>query len=171
MKRMFVVSVVFFLTLFCIAIQDVSSQGLKIGVFDLQKVMKESKTIEGYRQDVVKQIEAKRKPLKDREESAKATEEKLKKEGEKLSANERRVLEERLASDVKDIRRLREDVETEVRKIDAQQTQKALGIIGVAVKDIAEKEGYTVIFERGAAGVVYFKDTIDITNKIIQQMK
>lgn len=171
MKRVIVVSVVFFLTLFCIAIQDVSAQALKIGIFDLQKVMKESKTIEGYRQDVMKQIEAIRKPLKDREGSAMATEEKLKKEGEKLSVNERRVLEERLANDTKDIRRLREDVEAEVRKIDAQQTQKALGMIGGVVKDIAEKEGYTVIFERGAAGVVYFKDSIDITNKILQQMK
>jgi len=154
-----------------VGVYQVSAQALKIGVFDVQKVMRGSKTIEGYRQDLMKQIEAKRKPLRDREESAKLTEEKLRKEGEKLPVDERRTLEVKLANDAKDIRRLREDFEIEVRKMDTQLAQKALGMINGVVRNIAEKEGYTVIFERSAAGVVYVKDTVDITGKIIQQIK
>jgi len=160
--------------LFCFMVigsEPVSAQALKIGVFEVQKVMRESKTIEGYRQDLMKQIEGKRKPLKDREESARATEEKLRKEGEKLPVNERRVLEEKLANDAKDIKRLREDFEIEVRKMDTQLARKALTMISDVVRNIAEKEGYTVIFERSAAGVAYVKDTVDITGKIIQQVK
>ena len=159
--------------LFCFMVigsEPVSAQALKIGVFDVQKVMRESKTIEGYRQDRMKQIEGKRKPLRDREESARITEEKLRKEGEKLAANERRALEEKLANDAKDIRRLREDFEIEVRKLDTELAQKALGVIGGVIKNIAEKEGYTIIFERSAAGVA-LKDTVDITSKIVQQIK
>lgn len=160
--------------LFCFMVigsEPVSAQALKIGVFEVQKVMRESKTIEGYRQDIMKQIEGKRRPLRDREESARTTEEKLRKEGEKLPVNERRVLEEKLVNDAKDIKRLREDFEIEVRKLDAELAHKALGMISGVVKNIAEKEGYTVVFERSAAGIVYFKDTVDITNKIIQQIK
>lgn len=171
MKRLFVLSVSVFFIICFMGIQNVSAQALKIGVFEVQKVMRESKTIEGYRQDLMKQIEGKRKPLRDREESAKATEEKLRKEGEKLAANERRALEEKLANDAKDVRRLREDFEIEVRKMDTQLAQKALGTISGVIKNIAEKEGYTVIFERSAAGIAYFKDTVDITGKIIQQIK
>lgn len=171
MKRLFVLSVSVFFIICFIGIQDVSAQAAKIGVFEVQKVMRESKTFEGYRQDLMKQIEAKRKPLRDREESAKATEERLRKEGEKLPVNERRALEERLANDARDIRRLREDFEIEVRKLDTQLAQKALGVISGVVKNIGEREGYTVIFERSAAGVAYFKDTVDITGKIIQQIK
>lgn len=172
MRRLFVMtlSLSFFIISF-IAIQDVSAQALKIGVFDVQKVMRESKTIEGYRQDLMKQIEGKRKPLRDREESAKATEEKLRKEGGTLPLNERRVLEEKLANDAKDIKRLREDFEIEVRKMDTQLARKALTMISEVVRNIAGKEGYTVIFERNAAGVAYFKDSVDITNKVIQQIK
>lgn len=160
--------------LFCFMVigsEPVSAQALKIGVFDVQKVMRESKTIEGYRQDLMKQIEGKRKPLRDREESARITEEKLRKEGEKLPVNERRALEEKLANDAKDIRRLREDFEIEVRKMDTELAQKALGVIGGVIKNIAEKEGYTIVFERSAAGVAYVKDTVDITSKIVQQIK
>ncbi len=171
MKRLFVLSVLVFFIICFMGIQDVSAQAMKIGVFEVQKVMRESKTFEGYRQDLVKQIEAKRKPLRDREESARLTEEKLRKEGEKLPVNERRTLEERLANDARDIRRLREDFEVEVRKLDTQLAQKALGMISGVIKNIAEKEGYTVIFERSAAGIAYFKDTVDITGKIIQQIK
>ncbi len=164
-----VASVFFCLLVLCAA--HVSAQALKIGVFEVQKVMRESKTFEGYRQDLMKQVEAKRKPLKDREDSARATEEKLRKEGEKLSVNERRALQEKLENDARDIRRLREDFEVEVRKLDAQLAQKALGMIGGVIKNIAEKEGYTVIFERSAAGVAYAQDAVDITGKIIQQIK
>jgi len=172
MRRLFVmiISVSFLITL-CIGIRDISAQALKIGIFDVQKVMRESKTVEGYRQDLMKQIEGKRKPLKDREESARATEEKLRKEGEKLPLNERRALEEKFANDAKDIKRLREDFEIEVRKLDTQLARKALTMISDVVKNIAEKEGYTVIFERNAAGVAYVKDTVDITDKVIKQVK
>lgn len=171
MKRLLIVIVMAVVMVSFIGISQVSAQTVKIGVFEVQKVMRESKTFEGYRQDLMKQIEGKRKPLRDREESAKATEEKLRKEGEKLSVNERRALEERLANDAKDIRRLREDFEIEVRKLDAQLAQKAIGMISGVIKNIAEKEGYTVIFERSAAGVAYAQDAVDITGKIIQQIK
>ncbi len=41
------------------------AQGLKIGVFDIQKIMRESKTIDSYRQQLYKYLETKRKPLKE----------------------------------------------------------------------------------------------------------
>jgi len=171
MRRLLITIITAAVMISFIGICQVSAQALKIGVFDVQKVMRESKTIESYRQDLMKQIEGKRKPLKDREESARTTEEKLRKEGEKLPVNERRVLEDKLANDAKDIKRLREDFEIEVRKMDTQLARKALTMISDVVRNIAEKEGYTVIFERNAAGVAYVKDTIDITNKVIQQVK
>ncbi|HOE16966.1 MAG TPA: OmpH family outer membrane protein [Syntrophorhabdaceae bacterium] len=171
MKRLFVLGVSVFFIICFLGIQDVSAQAVKVGVFEVQKVMRESKTFEGYRQDLMREIEAKRKPLRDREESARATEQKLRQEGDKLPVNERRALEERLANDARDIRRLREDFEVEVRKLDTQLAQKALGVISGVIKNIGEKEGYTLIFERSAAGIAYFKDTIDITGKIIQQIK
>jgi outer membrane protein len=145
------------------------AQTLKLGVFDIQKIMQESKTINGYRQELSKGIEAKRKPLTDKENSVKALEEKLRKE--KLSAVDRRTLEEKLANEVKELKRLREDIDIELQRMDRELTQKAFRDIGEVVKNIADKENYTIIFEKNAAGIVHLKDTVDITGKVLSQLK
>ena len=41
-----------------------SAQAVKIGVFDMQKIVRDSKKMEGYRQILMKNIESKRKPLR-----------------------------------------------------------------------------------------------------------
>ena len=134
--------------------------------------MRESKKIDGYRQELLrKNIEPKRKPLKDKEEAVKVLEEKLRKDGQTLSANERRSTEEKLATEVKELKRLREDVEIEIQKTERELIQKSFRDIGGVINKIAESEGYTVIFERTGAGIAYFKDFHDITGKIINQLQ
>jgi outer membrane protein len=147
------------------------AQALKIGVFDFQKIMRESKTIDSYRQQLYKNLETKRKPLKEKEDAAKLIEEKLRKEGEKLSVNERKSLEERLANEAKELRRLKEDIDMELQKMDRELTQKAFTEISGVIKKVAASEGYSIIFEKSAAGIVYAVDAVDITGKILSQLK
>ncbi len=146
------------------------AQVLKIGVFDIQKIMRESKKIQGYRQELLASVEVKRKPLREKEEGAKAVEEKLRREGQRLSADERKSLEDKLTIEVKDLRRMREDFEQEIQKMDRELTQRAFRDIEAIIRQIGEKEQFTVIFERTSAGIIYFKDTVDITNKVVAQM-
>lgn len=148
-----------------------NAQVLKIGVFDIQRIIRESKTIQGYRQELAKNIETKAKPLRDKESTAKLIEEKLIKEGGKITPSERRGLEEKLANETKEVRRMKEDLEIEIRKMDSELTQKALRDIGIVIKNIADKEHYTIIFEKSAAGIVHFIDSMDLTNKIISEIK
>ncbi len=147
-----------------------AQQALKIGVFDLQRIIKESKRIEAYRQELLKNTETKRTSLRAREEAARQTEERLKKDGQKMSVDERRALEEKLAGEVKELKRAREDFDQEIQKMDRELTRKAFRDIDGAVKKIAEKEDYTVIFEKNAAGVVHFKESVDITGKIVREL-
>jgi Skp family chaperone for outer membrane proteins len=86
----FLLSVIFTLLL---STPSFSEETLKIGVFDLQKVMKDSKVVQGYRQKIGKELESKKKLLAEKEESVKQTEEKLKKEGQKLSVSQKKTLE------------------------------------------------------------------------------
>lgn len=170
MKRLIIIVPI----LFCFMIVGSTclyAQALKIGVFDIQRIMKESKTIEGYRRELSKNIEAKRKPLVNKENSVRTLEEKLRKDGEKLSLNERRTTEEKLANEAKELKRLREDIEIELQKMDRELTQKAFMDIGGVVKNIADKESYTIIFEKNAAGIVHFTDAVDITAKVLGQLK
>jgi outer membrane protein len=173
MKRVVFGTALFFLILGFCAISNAAAQALKIGVYDSNRVLKESKTIEGYNKELSKSIEAKRVPLTQKEEAVRALAEKLRKDGQTMSAGDRKSLEEKLVNEDKDLKRLREDVELELRRVQAELRQKALVDINAAIKRIGDKENYTIIFEKTNAGIVYLKekDPIDITDKIISQMK
>lgn len=147
----------------------VHAQTVKIGVFDLQRIIRESPKIEGYRQELLKNAEAKRKLLRDKEESIRLVQEKLKKDGQTLSYDERKGLEEKLAAEVKELRRLGEDFDQEIQKMDRELTRKAMRDIDVVIRKLAEKEGFTLILDK-SAGVAYFKDSLDITGKIIKEL-
>jgi outer membrane protein len=166
MKKVFFVCISIICILF-FSLSSLSAENLKIGVFDLHRVMKESKVVQGYRQKLGKEVEAKRKLLAEKEESAKQIEEKLKKEGQKLSANERRTLEDKLSNQAKELKRLREDINLDLKKTERELTQQALKDIEGIIKKIAGEENYTIIFERSSAGIVHLKDSVDITGKII----
>lgn len=147
------------------------AQELKLGVFDVQKIMRESKTVAGYRQNILKNIELKKKPLQDKDEFAKAIDEKLKKDGNNISPHDRKSLEEKLANEIKEIRRMKEDLDAEALKTDRELSQKIFFEIDNIIKNIAEQEGYTIIFEKAAAGIVHYKSKVDITNKILEKLK
>jgi outer membrane protein len=148
-----------------------SADDLKIGVFDIQRIMKESKTINGYRENLLKSIELKRKPLLDRENLIKALDEKLKKDGKIMSPTDRNTFEGKLTNEIKEARRMKEDLDAEVLKMDKELMRKIFSEIDVIVKKIAERENYTIIFDVYRAGIVHFKNTVDITGKILEQLK
>ncbi len=144
---------------------------VKIGVFDLQRIIRESKTIEGYRQDIAKGIEEKSRPIRAKEESLRTMEDKLRKQLQVMSIDERRELEEKITNEAKEIKRMKEDLDIHLRKMDRELTQKAFKEIYAIIKNIAVKENYTLIFEKSSAGIAYFKETLDITKKILEQIK
>ena len=154
----------------CVAgfnVSYVSAQALKLGVFDMQKIMRESKTIAGYRQDLLKNIDLKRKPLQGKDESVKTLDDKLRKDGNTMSPADRKTLEERLTNEIKEMRRMKEDFDAEALKLDRELAQRALAEINVAIRNLANRENYSIILERTAAGIAYLKESFDITQKII----
>lgn len=144
------------------------AENLKIGVFDIQQIIRDSKTINVYRKQMLQEVEAKKKIISEKQQSVRQIEERLKKESLTLSAEEKRNLEDKLANEAKELRRLNEDIEIELRKKDAELTRKAFADIQTAIKTIAEKDGYTIIFEKSSAGIVHLKGSVDITQKIMK---
>lgn len=166
MKKAFIV----FFSIFILAAFNISSPGaepLKIGVFDIQKVMRGSKTVEGYRQKLEKEIGVKKKTFAEKQEAIRQGEEKFRKEGQKGSPAERKFHEDKLENDIKELKRLKEDLDLDLQKMDRELTQKAFREIGEVIGKIAESGGYTIVFEKSSAGIAYFQDSVDITDKVI----
>jgi len=168
MKKNCSVLFVMAFALFFVAPSIRAEETLKIGIFDLQKVITESKTIDSYRQNLGKDAEAKNSLFSDRQYAVRQTDEKLQKDGPRLQAGERKSLEEKLQREIKELQRMKEDMELALKKADRELTERSLKEINIIIEQIYEKENYSIIFEKGAAGVIKFRHTLDITDKVIK---
>lgn len=109
--------------------------------------------------------------MQGREEFIKALEEKIKKDGKTLTPADRKTAEEKLASEIKEIRRMKEDFDAEAVKMDRELMQNIFQEIDSVIRKITAQEDYTIIFEKTSAGIVHFNSTVDITNRILEQLK
>ena len=139
---------------------------VKIGLIDTQKIMRESKAAKRARTEFLKDREAKRAILNDKQQKALKMEEELKKEGRKMAPDVRKEKTEKLAQEVKELRRLKTDLEEELKKKDAELTRRILTEVREVVEAYRNKRKITVIFEKRS--VVAFDGAIDITDEIIK---
>ncbi len=167
MKRNYSVLFIIAFALFFAAPLVQAAETIKIGIFDLQKVIKESKTLDRYRQQLGKDAETKSSLFSGKQNAARQTDEKLQKEGPRLKVGERKLLEEKLVKEMKELQRMKEDMELELKKADRDLTERSLREINMIVEQIYEKENYSIIFEKSAAGVIKFRNTLDITDKVL----
>jgi outer membrane protein len=61
------------------------------------------------------------------------------------------------------------DFQEEVKKKETDLTREIQKEIIQVINKIAQDEGYTIVFERGVSGILYFQDHYDITNKVIEK--
>jgi Skp family chaperone for outer membrane proteins len=158
--------IVFLCALVLFSFSTLNAQALKVGVFDIQKILRDSKKVQDYRIALEKEIAAKRKVLLEKQDAIVLIEEKLKKDGDKLKPEERVRLQDKHGNELKELKRLREDIDLELQKIDRELTRRAIAEISDVIKAMGDKENYSIIFEKTAAGVVYLKEVFDITQKI-----
>jgi len=145
------------------AAKEKETTSLKIGVIDIQKIMKTSKAAKNAQDVFSKEVQARKSRLSAREAEIRAMEVELKK---KLSAEERNKKSEKLSKAVKDLKRMGSDMEEELRQKNSELSLFFMEDIRILVKNVFEKEQYTLILERGT--VVIADDSIDITDKIIR---
>lgn len=168
MKRNYSVLFLIAFALFFIASSAQAAETLKIGIFDLQKVLAESKTIDSYRQKLKADTATKTSLFSEKQNAARRIDEKLQKEGSMLSDSEKKSLQERLQREMTELQRMKEDMELELKKADRDLTEKSLKKINAIIDQIYEKENYSIIFEKSAAGVIKFRNAMDITDKVIK---
>ncbi len=139
---------------------------LKIGIFDIQEIMRTSKVTRGYAKALREDINAKKKALQDKAAELKRLEDKLK-SSKGMTASALAQLRDEIVIKASDLKHDQNDMALEVRQMNQNLTQKALREIGGIITQIAKKGKYSIIFEKRAAGVVYFTKAVDITPQII----
>jgi outer membrane protein len=150
-----------------VAKSDAQAAGpVKIGIIDVQKIMRDAKAAQGARALFMKDMEAKRAQIMAKDSEIKTLDAELKDPKAKLSDSARKEKADKLAKEIKDFRRLDADLGEELKKKDVELTQKLIGEVRQIVQDFSKKEKYTLILEKSA--VVTSDDAIDITGRILK---
>jgi outer membrane protein len=137
---------------------------LKIGVVDINKIMQESKAAKNAQAIFLKDLEAKKSILKEKREKVATLEKDLKSTNPKSAAwKEKR---EKLAQEAKELKRLGSDLDDELKKKNAELTEKIIVDIQQILKTFARSENYSLILEKRT--VLAADEGIDVTDKIIE---
>lgn len=151
-----------------------AAEPVKIGVVDMQLALNETKEGRQILSKMKKKLQKENDILKKKGEELKKMQEDLKQQSFMLSEAARAEKEEKLRKLNREFERYREDKRAEFLNQQRKATEKIYKGLIVVLKEYAEKEEFTVIFEAGqqAPGVpgtiVYRNEAIDITRKIIE---
>ncbi|MBI9082511.1 MAG: OmpH family outer membrane protein [Desulfobacterales bacterium] len=143
-----------------------SAATVKIGVVDVQKILQQSKKARDIKGAFLMEIEAKRGVLRNEENQVRSLESKLKQFADSGSS-EAQSEKEKLFEATKKLKRLRVDLEEELKKKDRTMTGKLLLQIRETVEAYRKKNKFTLIMEKKM--LVAWDDEIDITDGVIGQ--
>jgi len=160
------VFIVFLLTLPAGAAPKAAAGGSsKIGMVDIQKILRESKNSQKDRAAFMKDVEKKQAAIVAKE----GTIRKLEEEFKGLNAGDldaRKKKGDQIKHEMREIQYLREDAEGELKRKEMETTQKVIGEIMQVVRNYARGERFTIILDRMA--VITAEESIDITDKVMK---
>ena len=115
---------------------------IKIGYVDLQRALNESS-------------------------AGKKAKEDFERKGTVMRDEERRRLESEFENKRLDLKRRFEDSQAELQKKDQELTGKIIQDLQGIIKEVGDRDGYTLILELGSSPVLYYKKSADITDEVL----
>ena len=159
--------VLFVLVVFALAVSPVAADAAKVGFVDLQKALnlsKAGKDAKSKISDKVKEFEGK---IEGQQKELKALKDELEKQAVLLSPEARATKERDYQQKLKDFQRYTKDRQEELQQLDAQFTNQIVEKLLEMAGELAKKDGFDLLLERGSGGVIYGSEAIDLTDKLI----
>ncbi len=168
MKRMIMALsvMIFFLglnsTVFC-------AESIKIGVINFDKILQESsagkitqKELKAKGEEFQKAILAEKKLL---DEMSKTFE----REALVLSPEKQQEKQREFRIRANDFKKMQQNFQNQFKKLEFQKLNEIRKQVFEIAGQIGNKESYTLVLEKKASGIVYYPNTLDITDKIIKE--
>ncbi len=144
------------------------SQNIKIGVVDIQEFQRRSKAFQKIRLKLRKKYEALQAKLDKEKQALLKMEEEFRKQRLMLSLDAQEDKKRQLEKKRRYYKYLYEELTEEMKNAEMEETKRVSKELEKVVDKIAKKEGYTLILEKRTVGLVYYDDSIDITQKVIE---
>jgi outer membrane protein len=164
MKKIIFFSVVLFLFTF-----RAYGTEVKIGYMDLNKALNESDDGKKATKFLEELVNSKQTILQEKEKEIKKLNEELEKQSAVLTPESKKIKEEQLNKLYRDYQRTAKDFQEEIQKKEEELRMEILKELREIVNKIGKEEGYSIIFETGASGILYYQKEFDLTEKIIKK--
>lgn len=149
------------------------AQNVKIGFVDAQKVLEGSKEGKRVKANMEEFVKSRQKIIDLEEQELKQLEEDLVRQGALLSPEAKKVKQDDFQKKLMEYQKKATDLNKEVQGKKFDTLRDFNKKLEEAVKQIAEKDGYTFVLDRNAEGggsVIFAKENFDITSKVIEQV-
>jgi len=145
----------------------VGAEAVKIGLVDLQKVLVESKKGREPLAKLKADMDAKNRDLDAQEKKIRQMVADLEKQQGVLNEAARKDKEKAIQKAKVDLNRTAEDLNREFGERERDVRQRLVREVTTVVQDYGKKNGYVLIIEVRAAGVMYSSEGADISKEII----
>ena len=146
-----------------------NDEAIKIGVVDIDQAISSTEEGKAAREEFARkqrEAEAKIQPMLDR---YKAVEEEMK--AKKFVLSDEAFFQKQL-----DLVEMRNEIQAKMKEIEGQMQidQKRLegplvAKLGAIIEDLGKTQGFTLIIRRGAPGVLYTREALDVTDVVIER--
>ena len=140
----------------------------KIGVVDLQRVMDLSSAGKDANSEVGRQHKKLKDELLVRKEKIDALYTKLDREGVVMSKEMREQKEREMRIMINDLKRDEKQFEEQLRKLNQSVVLRIQNEVTALLEEIGKRDGYLMIVSKRDGGVIYNRDTLDITDEFIK---
>lgn len=140
----------------------------KTAVVDIKEFQKNSRAFQKTRQILKKKFENLQRRLDEEKRKLLNIEEEFKKQSMMLSLDAQEDKKRELEKKRRYYKYLYEDLSQEMKDAEIEATKKVGKELEKVVTEIGKREGYIFILERRTVGLIYYDDSIDITNQVTQ---
>jgi outer membrane protein len=166
MKKFVLVFVIIFLT--GLPLSTFAAEKAKVGFIDMKRFQQESKRFQKVRSDLKKKFESLQKKLDNEKAELTKLEEEFKKQSLMLSLDAKEDKQKELERKQRYYKYLYADYTEEMKDAELDARKKVGKEVGKIVGKIGKADGYVLIFESQAPGLIYWDDALDITEKVVQ---
>jgi len=140
----------------------------KIGVIDFQKILEISSAGKAADAEIKKQGKKMEIELRQKQKELQELNDKLEREALVMSKEMREEKQRELRISINDLKLLEKKYNNEMKILNQKLGKRIQDEVFKLVGDFGNKEGFLLIIEKRAGGVIYSPQTIDITDQIIQ---
>jgi outer membrane protein len=166
MKKSFVLMA--FAVVLGVSAVPAAAQNVKIGYVDFQLILNESKRGQEAKDLLAKERDFRAGKLRESEDAFKKKLTDLEKKRTALSIEAFQKEQELLLQEREDLARRIQTFQQNLYEKEQELTKEIFDDVEAIIKQIAEKEGFTVVLEKQQGGIVFAIPNIDLTQKALQ---